>query len=64
VMVAPHSYKSHSATLLSHAGSTFNRISSMLLRHNLNSADIPPRKTSEFLRPVKENRHVIRSTLG
>ncbi|XP_033607053.1 uncharacterized protein LOC117282253 [Cryptotermes secundus] len=36
-------------------GTIFNRISRMLSRHNIKSVGLPPKKKSNFLRPVKEH---------
>jgi hypothetical protein len=40
---------------LPYVGTTFNRISRLLSRHNIKSVGLPPKKIPGFLRPVKDD---------
>jgi hypothetical protein len=47
--------KPDSVAFLSYVGTTFNRISRLLSRHNIKSVGLPPKKIPGFLRPVKDD---------
>jgi hypothetical protein len=47
--------KSDSVAFLPYVGSIFNHISRVPAGHNIKSVGLPPRKTSSFLRPAKDD---------
>jgi hypothetical protein len=48
-------FKPTSGTLLPYVQTTYSCLSRMAAKHNRKSADLPPRKISSFLHPVKDN---------